>query len=132
MTYLSRDDILKAEDLKIQEVEIPDWGGIVRVRELNGVDRDTYEASLMRILPDGKVTPNLENRRAKLVALSVINEDGTPMFGLSDVLELGTKSAANLELVAEVSERLSGLTEEAVTDAVGNSEAAPGGDSASD
>jgi hypothetical protein len=130
MTYLSRDDILKPRDLKMEEVDVPEWGGIVRVRELTGEARDDYETSLMRVTAKGAV-PEMSNRRAKLVARAVVNEDGSPLFSLADVHALGAESAAALERVATVAERLSGLSDEALEDAEGNSEAAAGGDSIS-
>lgn len=130
MTYLSRDDILKPRDLKTEEVDVPEWGGIVRVRELTGEARDAYEASLMRV-SNGIAIPDFTNRRAKLVALAVINEDGSPMFSPVDVQALGEESSAALLRVVDVAERLSGLNDENVADAEGNSGAAPGGGSTS-
>ena len=32
MPYLTRDDILQAVDLKYEDVQVPEWGGVVRVR----------------------------------------------------------------------------------------------------
>ena len=47
MTYLSRDTILQREDIKTEDVEVPEWGGTVRVRGMSGVERDAFEASLI-------------------------------------------------------------------------------------
>ena len=47
MTYLSRDAILQREDIKTEDVEVPEWGGTVRVRGMSGVERDAFEASLI-------------------------------------------------------------------------------------
>ena len=48
MTYLSRDAILQREDIKTEDVEVPEWGGTVRVRGMTGVQRDAFEASLIQ------------------------------------------------------------------------------------
>jgi hypothetical protein len=127
---LGRDAILKADDLPVEEVKGPEWGGAVLVRGLSGKDRDEFQASTM-VIRDGKAYPDAANVTAKLVARCIVGEDGLPLFSQRDVHALGEKSAAALERVGEVASRLSGMTEDAVAEMLGNSAAAPGGDSAS-
>ena len=43
MARLSRDQILEADDLKTEEIEVPEWNGSVVVRELRGRERDAFE-----------------------------------------------------------------------------------------
>ena len=139
MTYLSRDDILKPRDLKVEEVDVPEWGGIVRVRELTGEAMNAFQASLVRTRPNGQPfrdkdgTPivDVTNRTAKLIVWSVIDDEGNPLLSLADVEALGRESNAALERIADAAERLSGFNETGIEDAEGNSEAAPGGDSTS-
>ena len=106
--YLCRDDILKASSLKTEDVEVPEWGGVVRVRELRGRERDEWEASLA-VQRGQKMVPDVANMRAKLVARSVVDDDGEPVFSQQDVNALGELSAAALDRVFEVASRLSGL-----------------------
>ena len=124
MTYLSRDAILQREDIVTEDVEVPEWGGTVRVRGMSGVERDAYEASLIeqpeangkrkrRKQPGSKAT-NLANVRAKLCAWCVIDENGERMFTDADVVALGAKSAAALDRIYEVASELSGYTDEDV------------------
>lgn len=113
---LSRDDILAIEDRTPELVEVPEWGGAVQVRSLSGAERDRYEASMVkyRRLPDGRVeveSVDTDNLRARLVSLSVIDAEGSRMFLESDVLALGDKSAAGLDRVFSVAQRISHLTE---------------------
>jgi len=116
---LTRDEILKADDIEIEEVEVPEWGGSVYVRGLTAEQRDQYEQSL--IVRKGKKSDiNLVNARARLVALTVVDENGDSLFTLADAEALGQKSAAALQRVFEVAQRLSGLTEEDVEELVGN------------
>ena len=61
---LSRDDILKAEDLTTEEVDVPEWGGTVLVRGLTGRERDEFEASVM-VRYAGEMVQDLANIRAK-------------------------------------------------------------------
>lgn len=108
MALLSRDQILDAADLKTEEVQVPEWGGSVLVRGLNGTERDAYENGLIR-MEGQSAKSNLLNMRAKLVALCLVDEKGGRLFADTDIRALGRKSAAALERVYEVAARLSGL-----------------------
>jgi hypothetical protein len=110
---LTRDAILQAQDLPRELVDVPEWGGSVYVRALTGAERDAFETSIVE--QRGKSTKmNLKNIRAKLVALTVVDEEGNRIFSDSDASALGKKSAAALDKVFEVAQRLSGLRPEDV------------------
>ena len=114
-SYLGRDAILKASALKTEDVPVPEWGGSVLVRELRGRERDEWEASLA--VQRGKtMVPDVANMRAKLVARTVVGEDGEPLFSQQDVAALGELSAAALDRVFEVASRLSALNPADVED----------------
>lgn len=113
MSLLTRDAILKATDLPHEDVDVPEWGGTVRVRTLTGAERDQFEASIVE-LRGKKRKINTANIRAKLVALSVVDEQGNRLFSDADVALLGKKSAAALDRVFAVAQRLSGVTEDDV------------------
>lgn len=129
--FLSRDDILKAEDLEREVVEVPEWHGSVIVRALNGRERDDYEASCVQQRGKSMVR-NLVNIRAKLVVRSVVDENGERVFTDQDANALGLKSAAALDRLFEVAAKLSRLSDEDVEELAGNSDAAQSGDSSSD
>jgi hypothetical protein len=120
MPILSRDAILTADDLAFEEVEVPEWGGSVRIRCLTGTERDNFEASVYK---NGE-TPDFRNVRAKLVAKTIVDEEGNRLFTDNDVKELGRKSAGALNRVWEASSRLSGLSEDDIKELAGNSSAA--------
>lgn len=109
---LGKRDILTAEDMATEEVEVPEWGGVVIVRALTGVERDSYEAEIFGSGQPG--TYNLQNIRAKLAARTMIDEMGVRLFGDSEVAKLGLKSASALDRVFAVAQRLSGLTNQDV------------------
>jgi len=118
---LTRDMILKASNLRTEEVPVPEWGGSVLVRELRGRERDEWEASLA--VQRGKtaagvpvMVPDVANMRAKLVARTIVGEDGEPLFTQQDVAALGELSAAALDRVAEAAMKLSGLNQADVED----------------
>lgn len=119
MNFLSRDEILNAPDLAIEVVEIPEWGGAIRVRGLNGEERDRFEASVVQI--DGKKTKmNMSNMRARLVALTAVDEQGKRLFKFSDVEALGKKNAAALDRIFDKAMELSGMREEDIDELVAN------------
>lgn len=111
MAILNKTQILESNDLVTEIVAVPEWGGEVIVRGMSGVDRDKYESTLYKIKGQN-VSISLENIRALIVCLSVIDEQGNKLFNLKEVEELGKKSASALEKVANVASRLSGLTQE--------------------
>lgn len=136
---LSRDKILAADDLTRELVHVPEWGGSVYVRTLTGSERDAYEESLTkeRITRRGRRTErhrtiDLQNARARLCALTIVDLDGKRLFSDADVRELGQKSASALTRVAEVAQRLSGLTDDDVDELTGNSDDDQNDDSISD
>lgn len=108
---LSKDDILKAADVKTEEVQVPEWGGTVLVRGMTGAERDAYEASVM-VQYNGQVQMNTANGRAKLVVKCIVDDDGNRLFTDEDAVEVGAKSGRALDRLFEVAARLSGLREE--------------------
>lgn len=129
--YLSREDILTASDIVKEDCYVPEWGGTVRVRGLTGNERDKYEQSIVT-MKGRTLVPKLTGAMARLVSLSVIDEDGGLEFSEEDVIALGRKSAGGLQRVYEVARRLSGLSEQDMEDLVGNSESETSGSSTSD
>lgn len=121
MTILTKDQILEANDLKNEAVDVPEWGGSVLVRTMTGADRDTFEASLITRLDDGTRKPNMTNMRSKLVALTVVDEAGNRVFDVSDVDRLALKAAAALERVFTAAQRINGMGAKAEADALKNS-----------
>lgn len=119
MAVLNRDAILQANDLPTERVEVPEWDGEVIVRGLTAAERDQFEQSIVETR--GKDTRvNLRNIRAKLVALTVVDEEGNRIFRDEDVELLGRKSATAINRIFEVAQRLSGLRPEDVDELAGN------------
>lgn len=130
MTLLSKADILQAQDITTETVDVPEWGGQVLVRALDGTERDALEASMIQ--GKGKnAQVNLTNLRAKLVARSLVDEQGKRLFGDGDIPALAHKSAMALNRVYEVAQRMSGITQEDVDDLTKNSSPAQSADSGS-
>jgi hypothetical protein len=114
---LTKDNILTANDLPTETVNVPEWGGDVKVRSLTARERDTFEQSLNS---HGK--PNLSNIRARLCALCIVGDDGARLFADDEMDALGNKSATALGRVFDVAQRLNGLGQAAGDTAEKNSE----------
>lgn len=131
MNLLNRDDILNAADMSSEVIEVPEWGGAVMVKSLTGAERDHFEASIVERA--GKKTKmNMANVRARLVALTVVDEDHKRLFRFADVEALGQKSASALDRIFDVAMRLSGMRNEDVEELIENFTSDPSGNSISD
>ncbi len=129
---LSKEAILSIDDLQTEDVEVPEWGGTVRVRCMTGTERDAFENSLVSVT-GSKRTMNIENYRARLAVKTMIDENGDPLFtDEKDVIALGRKSAVALERVTSVAHRLSGMNTEELEKLRKNSLSAQKDDSTSD
>lgn len=113
MAILNKDLILAADDMKTTDVDVPEWGGTVRLRTLTGGERDKFESD--SIDQRGKSNKmNLINLRARLVALCAVDETGKRMFGDNEVSKLGAKSAAVLDRLFQAAQELNGMTQKDV------------------
>jgi len=116
---LNKEQIKSVSDLETLDVEVPEWGGTVRLKSLTGAERDRFEAGVVQ--GQGRnTTVNMQNLRAKLVAQSAIGEDGKPLFTEEDVKWLGEKSAKALNRLFNAAQQLSGLSESDVKELAGN------------
>ena len=118
MATLSKQQILDADDLKRELVEVTEWGGSVLLRELRGRERDAFEEDSL----DKQRNLSLRNMRARLVAASAIDENGERLFTNNEAAELGEKSATALNKCFEVACRLSGITDADIEELEGNLE----------
>lgn len=106
---LSAADILKAEDLPVQCVAVPEWGGDVYVATLRADERDELEESWLKI----RNADSNEGFRAYCVAFCLCEADGKRLFN-DGVLEaaraLGKRSAKPVSRLFDVACKLNGLT----------------------
>lgn len=110
---LDRKSIFKAVDLDVKEVSVPEWGGEVCVRGLTARERDQFEASIGS-------SANLDNLRARLVVLSVCDENGDRLFKDSDAIELGKKNAQVVNRLFDIARSMSGMSDQDVSELEGN------------
>lgn len=104
--------ILDYDDDQYAEVEVPEWGGSVRVRSIGAAERENLLRSSVTV--EGKSrkidTPVM---RVKIVWLSVVDESNKRMWTTKAELEaLGQKNAASIDRIADVALRLAGITDD--------------------
>ena len=95
--------------MKFEEVDVPEWGGKIRVRMMTGTERDSFEQSIMKA--EGKeFVRDMTNMRAKLLVRTICDADNKRVFGDKDVDVIGGKAASALEKIFEAAQRLNKLS----------------------
>ncbi|HUX01014.1 MAG TPA: hypothetical protein VMY35_08540 [Phycisphaerae bacterium] len=134
MERLSRETILGAADMPFEDVEVPEWGGAVRVRTMTGAVRDEFEQEVQdRKRGKGRnASIDVRGMKARIVALTACDENGELLFGIDDIAALNAKNAKALDRLFQVASRLNGLSDEDVEDLAKNSDSGPSGAPGSD
>jgi hypothetical protein len=127
---LTRDAIFAAQDRAFEDVDVPEWGGMVRIAVITGTDRDAYEASMYE-MKGKEIKLNRDDMRAKLLARAIVDEDLKRIFTDADIRELGKKSSKVIDRLFTVAQRLNGMTDESVKELEKNSESGGVGSSTS-
>jgi hypothetical protein len=109
-------------------VPVPEWAGEVTVRTLMAYEKDAWEESLADS-KGKKVKIDMSNLRAKLCALTIVDDKGKCIFSEHDVVALGRKGAKAIGRVYDVAASLNGISEEDAEELVKNSGAIQSDDS---
>jgi hypothetical protein len=112
---LSKSAILAANDKKTVDLDVPEWGGSVKLRVMTGTERDRFESEFVG------GNKNVEMVRAKLVAKCLCDEDGERLFTEQEIPELGERSAAVLDRLFAECMKLNRFTKDDVDDLAKNS-----------
>lgn len=130
MAVLSRSDVQQADDKKFEIVEVPEWGGSIRIRTMGGTERDQWELLASEATRTRKIK-NKQGIRASLVALCCVDGDGQRIFTEADIVWLGEKSAKALDRVYDRAQELNKLNEDAIEETAKNLSEEPSEDSGS-
>ncbi|HEY1118781.1 MAG TPA: hypothetical protein VGE43_13795 [Acidimicrobiales bacterium] len=109
---LSREAFLSASNPVAVDVRVPALGGAVKVREMTVAQKDAFEIENAR--DKGRYF------RPRLVVASVVDADGSPMFGPADLEALAGRPASHLEPIVEAATKLNKYTPEDVKALEGN------------
>ena len=110
---LTRDDILGKVQLAVEQVQVPEWGGPVYIREMSGAERDAWEALVFG-------EEKAKNIRATLAAVCLCDETGKRLFADEDAVKLGATSGSALQRVFDAAMRINKLRKEDVEEVAKN------------
>lgn len=110
MPLLTKKDIKQKNDLVVEEVEVEEWGGSVRVRSMTAKERDEFESEMFHQAKGEKPI----NVRAHLVMTCCVDEKGNRLFTEADLSWLEKKNFAPMETIAEKARVLAKLTKKDV------------------
>ncbi|WP_250451205.1 hypothetical protein [Caballeronia sp. ATUFL_M2_KS44] len=123
---LNRSQIFATNDLKSEVVDVPEWGGQVKVTVMSGLARDAYQKTISE---SPRAVSFFEGT---LLVATVVGDDDQPLFTEDDIPLLQQRNSDVVSRIALVAMRLNKLGPKATEDAEKNSEAAPSGSSGSD
>lgn len=136
MTLLSKDQILKAEDLPFETLPVPEWDtdtsiGEVRLRSLPESELSKYEDEM--VSQEGQTKKVLiQYMRSRLLVLVIVDDKGNRIFNSYDIATLAKKSAKALDRVYTKAQEMNGLGKDYVEDMVKNLGTGPESDSNTD
>lgn len=109
------EEILALDDFTFADVQVPEWGGKVRVRSLSGAQRGVVQNLVKK-----NATEGIEEL---LVVMAVVDpESGKRVFTKAHLEALKAKSSAPVTLIAKKVMEISGITEAKTEDAEKNLE----------
>ena len=127
---LTKEAILAADDGTYEEIDIPEWGGTVRIRCMTGFERDRFESKVSSA--SNKTGGFLPNMRATLCAICLCNDAGERLFSDIEAVDLGKRSGSALDRVFARAMAINGMTGQDVEELAGNSVSDPSENSGSD
>lgn len=116
---LTREQILEADDLPTEELEVPEWGGTVVLRALNGEQREEIEVRSHKAKATGDAL-GWKGLKALVATYVVVDEAGKPLFTAKDVASLAKKSSTVLDRIFERVLTMNGMTKQDAEDLAGN------------
>ena len=112
MGYITNaNEILAKDDFTYAEIDVPEWGGTLRLRSLSGVQRTiiTARAQKNKITADGLYE--------QMVIMAAVDEDGKPIFEERQHLEmLKMRNSSVTKRIGEKVMEISGFKPDAESD----------------
>lgn len=103
---LDSKSILAANDVRLEKVNVPEWGGDVYLKVISGTDRDRFEESWSE--------QRMKAFRIRFLLLTLCSEDGERLFSDEQADALGKKSSIVINRLFDAAWKLNAFTQEAV------------------
>lgn len=120
-------DVLNANDVEIQPVDVPEWGGRVYVRTMSADARGEWEDLVF----DDAGKPKKDHFRANLVVVTCCDAAGTLLFRPDQAAALSAKATGPIERLYDAAAKLNKIRKQDVDAEKKDSPAGPGGGSPS-
>lgn len=112
MALLTRDSILKAQDVATKDVQVAAWGGSIRVRSMTVAERNEFARRASGA--------EAASTSAWLVSILAVDDAGKALFTPDDVKALEGRSFKALDAVVNAILEVNGIGEKAVEAAAKN------------
>jgi len=129
MACLTASKIVEAKDIKRQEVEVPEWGGSVYIKELSNIEADEFEKwQTSRLAFKGlganrTINPkqtDLRGQFSKFLSMCMVDDDNQLLF--SDYKALTKKSYKVIKRLYDLAVSYNGMDDESQEESEKNSE----------
>ena len=110
---LGKDAIFGITDLEYTELDVPEWGGTIRLQSLTGADANAIGAMSQKDV-------FTSDALVRLVIMSVVDAEGNKVFTDDNRDELNKRNAQVLIRIGQAALKLNGLSKEAIEDAAKN------------
>lgn len=124
LRILTADDIWAAKDIEERTVEVPQWGGAVRIRTFS---KRQFNLLMSKAQHKNARTGQMDTDNELLEALAFTEGLIEPKFTLEDYERLIDKSAAAMTVITKAILDASGFSEQAVAEAKKSLEPEPNG-----
>ncbi len=100
---LTAEDILAADDIKVEQLEVPEWGGVVYIKAMSA----EAGAGLQDLTGEDR-----KNSAPKIASLCLCDADGNLLFSERQVVALRKKSMSAFMRIQRAVMRINGIRDE--------------------
>lgn len=120
---LTKDAILKSDDITLKEFDVPEWGGNIMVAVMSGAARDAYEEYREKLPHDdkGKLIAT-RGLREFAIMHCVTDSKGVRIFADTDHAALTKKSSVVIDKVFDFVDEVNNITGTQIEEVEKNSE----------
>lgn len=104
--FLTAQDILDADDMAVVEVDVPEWGGTIRLRPMSAEEVIAFN--------EENKDANKKHAALRVTAACAVDEAGNRLFTSKQMESLAKKSLAAFMRIQKVAMRINGLDDKEV------------------
>ena len=128
MGLLNKEQILQIASPITEEIDVPEWGGKVKIRELS-LGEFGQIVSYEGTFSGDNVIERQIHVAAKTLSIALLGEDGTPLFTEDELVRMGRSRGTALTSLMNAILNLSGVGKTAAEEVAKNSASGQSGSS---